>query len=184
MGKKPSKTAPVAVETAPVAVETAPVAVETQPEEETMTVETDPVTVETDPVTVETAAIAEATLMTPAEMKKAERKAEREKAGEERRRQNAERKARIEAAKKEDAANKTLGVCAVILSTLKAGPITKEDMLKKLALMFPERSTSGMKTTVNCQFDHHLKARGIAVHRTEEKPYKYFVPVTPETAVE
>ena len=133
--------------------------------------------------TVETAAT-QAPQMTPAEIKKAARKAEREKAGEERRRQNEERKARIEAAKKEDAANKPLGVCAVILSTLKAGPITKEDMLKKLALIFPERNTSGMKTTVNCQFDHHLKARGIAVHRTQEKPYKYFVPVTPEATPE
>ncbi len=72
--------------------------------------------------------------------------------------------------KKKSASKKAtpkIGVVASIIEYLKAGPITKEGMVTKLAKRFPDRSSEGMRYTVDAQVSR-LKKKGFDVVRSEK----------------
>ena len=203
MGKKPSKTAPATVETA--------AATETQLQEETMTETAATVETATVEATSETApehayieaqletAATHAPQMTPAEIKKAERKAEREKAAEERKKANDARKAALEAKKakadeeKADKAEKTrAGVFNKIVT--ENAPMTKKDIAGQMAVLY-----GGSTAEANFQTDlfvrllvtmGHMKkqADGTLLYTppvaTTETPAEDTPEATPEATVE
>jgi len=69
--------------------------------------------------------------------------------------------------------NKGPGVIATIISLLENGPITKEDMLKKLVAAFPDREEKAMKSTLNIQVPGRLtKDKELDVVEVKDKGWK------------
>lgn len=86
----------------------------------------------------------------------------------------AKRAAKKAAKEKKKKEPKKPGVIATIFTLIKTeGPISKEDILKKLGKAFPERETDSMMKTINVQVPGRMsKEKGVNIVKTKDGKFK------------